>query len=67
MGPTEEPPAAGEPARHGLQQLIEERRAKAQRLRDSDAEDFPYEFPDVEPIERRARRVRAPADRRGDR
>ena len=52
MGPTEDPPAAGEPARHGLEQLIEERRAKAQRLRESGEEDFPYEFPDVEPIER---------------
>ncbi|HTY96089.1 MAG TPA: lysine--tRNA ligase [Solirubrobacteraceae bacterium] len=51
MGPTEEPPAAGEPARHGLEQLIEERRAKAQRLRESGEQDFPYEFPEVEPIE----------------
>ena len=52
MGATEQPPAAGEPGRHGLQELIEERRAKGQRLRESDAGSFPYEFPDVEPIER---------------
>ena len=52
MGASEQPPAAGEAGRHGLQELIEERRAKARRLRESDAQDFPYEFPDVEPIER---------------
>jgi lysyl-tRNA synthetase class 2 len=42
--------AAG--ARHGLQELIAERREKAQRLRasDTDGEDFPYSYPRVEPI-----------------
>jgi lysyl-tRNA synthetase class 2 len=35
---------------HGLLELIAERRAKAQRLRDDGAEIGPYAFPDVEPI-----------------
>jgi lysyl-tRNA synthetase class 2 len=39
-----------EPGRHGLQELIAERRAKAERLRESDASAFPYAFPDAEPI-----------------
>ncbi|HTQ68292.1 MAG TPA: lysine--tRNA ligase [Solirubrobacteraceae bacterium] len=51
MGASEQPPAAAEPGRHGLQELIQERRAKAQRLRESDPQDFPYEFPGAEPIE----------------
>ncbi len=37
-------------ARHGLAELIAERRAKADHLRESDATAFPYSFPDVEPI-----------------
>jgi lysyl-tRNA synthetase, class II len=37
-------------ARHGLPELIAERRAKAHRLRESDADAFPYSFPGVEPI-----------------
>jgi lysyl-tRNA synthetase, class II len=41
----------GESARHGLSELIAERRAKAQRLRESDPTAFPYSFPGVEPIE----------------
>jgi lysyl-tRNA synthetase, class II len=36
--------------RHGLEQLISERREKAQRLRQQDASAFPYAFADVEPI-----------------
>jgi lysyl-tRNA synthetase class 2 len=36
--------------RHGLPELIAERRAKAHRLRESDPEAFPYSFPGVEPI-----------------
>ncbi|MGH2832175.1 MAG: lysine--tRNA ligase [Solirubrobacteraceae bacterium] len=40
-----------QPDRHGLHELIAERRAKAQRLRQSDSSAFPYSFADVEPIE----------------
>jgi lysyl-tRNA synthetase class 2 len=36
--------------RHGLPELIAERRAKAQRLREADPAAFPYAFPDAEPI-----------------
>jgi lysyl-tRNA synthetase class 2 len=37
--------------RHGLEELIAERRAKAQRLRETAAEDdFPYSYAGVEPI-----------------
>jgi lysyl-tRNA synthetase, class II len=38
------------PSRHGLPELIAERRAKARRLRETDPEAFPYSYPDVEPI-----------------
>jgi lysyl-tRNA synthetase, class II len=39
-------------SRHGLPELIAERRAKGQRLRETaTAEDFPYAYPGVEPIE----------------
>ncbi|HEY3759327.1 MAG TPA: lysine--tRNA ligase [Solirubrobacteraceae bacterium] len=38
-------------ARHGLQELIAERRAKALALHETATEgDFPYSYPDVEPI-----------------
>ncbi|HUN79371.1 MAG TPA: lysine--tRNA ligase [Solirubrobacteraceae bacterium] len=66
MSPTDEPDAASGPAgeaapgrptpegsgpRHGLDELIGERRAKAQRLRESAREgDFPYSYPGAEPI-----------------
>ncbi len=40
----------GESRRHGLQELIAERRAKAERLRAADPEAFPHAFPGVEPI-----------------
>ncbi len=36
--------------RHGLNELIAERRAKAQRLKESDPEAFPYSYPTTEPI-----------------
>jgi lysyl-tRNA synthetase class 2 len=57
-GSAEEPRAAGgdehagaeQSSRHGLQELIAERRAKGQRLREADPSAFPYSFPDVEPI-----------------
>ena len=42
--------AAPSSTRHGLPELIAERRAKAQRLRESDATAFPYTFPGAEPI-----------------
>ncbi|HEV3320132.1 MAG TPA: lysine--tRNA ligase [Solirubrobacteraceae bacterium] len=42
--------SAPEGPRHGLPELIAERRAKAQRLRESDPEAFPYAFADAEPI-----------------
>jgi len=40
-----------EPGKHGLPELIAERRAKAERLRQSDPEAFPHSFKDAEPIE----------------
>ncbi len=40
----------GESARHGLDELIAERRAKAARVRAADAGSFPYAFADAEPI-----------------
>jgi lysyl-tRNA synthetase class 2 len=40
----------GAGARHGLEQLVSERREKARRLRREDASAFPYAFPGVEPI-----------------
>jgi lysyl-tRNA synthetase class 2 len=43
--------AEGEQGRHGLQELIAERRAKATRLRAGDPQAFPYSFAGVEPIE----------------
>jgi lysyl-tRNA synthetase, class II len=57
MGPTTPAAGGGSPAaedqggaRHGLNELIAERRAKGLRLKESDPEAFPYSFPDVEPI-----------------
>ncbi len=44
-------PESDSSARHGLNELIAERRAKAQRLRESDTSAFPHTFPDVEPID----------------
>jgi lysyl-tRNA synthetase class 2 len=43
-------PTSQEPGSHGLPELIAERRAKAQRLRETDPEAFPYTFPDAEPV-----------------
>jgi lysyl-tRNA synthetase class 2 len=39
-----------EPGRHGLVELIAERRAKGARLREADPSAFPYSFHGVEPI-----------------
>jgi lysyl-tRNA synthetase, class II len=55
MSASERDPGGTEPAgrgRHGLDELIAERRAKARRLRESDPGAFPYSFAGAEPIER---------------
>jgi lysyl-tRNA synthetase class 2 len=52
MSGSQEHPDSPEPGRHGLPELIAERRAKAQRLLQSDASSFPYSFAGAEPIER---------------
>jgi lysyl-tRNA synthetase class 2 len=51
MSGSEEGAADAGSSRHGLPELIAERRAKALRLRESDADAFPYAFSGVEPIE----------------
>jgi lysyl-tRNA synthetase class 2 len=43
-------PETDSSARHGLNELIAERRAKAHRLKESDPEAFPYSYPTTEPI-----------------
>ncbi len=43
-------PADTGTGRHGLAELIAERRAKALRLKESDPSAFPYAFPGVEPV-----------------
>jgi lysyl-tRNA synthetase class 2 len=50
MSGSEHSPTDGESRRHGLAELIAERRAKAERLREQDADAFPYAFPGAEPI-----------------
>jgi lysyl-tRNA synthetase, class II len=47
---SEEERPSGESSRHGLPELMAERRAKAERLRQADPEAFPYSFADAEPI-----------------
>ena len=47
----QEPEPETDSARHGLEELIAERRAKALRLKQSDPDAFPYSFPGVEPID----------------
>jgi lysyl-tRNA synthetase class 2 len=44
----EDPSPGGESSRHGIDELIAERRAKAQRLRAEDATAFPYSFTGAE-------------------
>src|SRR5271165_4051785 len=44
--------SADETGRHGLPELIAERRAKGEHLRSADPDSFPYAFPGTEPIER---------------
>ncbi len=53
MSGTDQPQSSQEPGdsgRHGLDELIAERRAKRERLRELDASAFPHSFPGVEPI-----------------
>jgi lysyl-tRNA synthetase, class II len=58
MSGTDQPgtdePGADQPerdnVRHGLNELIAERRAKGHRLREDDPQAFPYSFPNAEPI-----------------
>jgi lysyl-tRNA synthetase, class II len=50
MSANSEAPSPDESPRHGLPELMAERRAKAARLREADAESFPYAFKGVEPI-----------------
>jgi lysyl-tRNA synthetase class 2 len=49
MSGTDEPEIDN--GRHGLEELIAERRTKALRLREEDPDAFPYSFPNTEPIE----------------
>jgi lysyl-tRNA synthetase class 2 len=53
MSGTDEQPSpqdSGESSRHGLDELIAERRAKADRVREIDDSAFPYSFTGAEPI-----------------
>src|SRR5258708_2550111 len=50
MSDTANDPTPESSARHGLEQLIAERREKAARMRREDASAFPYTFAHVEPI-----------------
>jgi lysyl-tRNA synthetase, class II len=49
MSGADEAQAAGEAGRHGLQELIAERREKGRRLAEEEGA-FPYSFPGVEPL-----------------
>jgi lysyl-tRNA synthetase, class II len=49
MSGADEAQAAGEAGRHGLQELIAERREKGRRLAEEEGA-FPYSFPGVEPV-----------------
>jgi lysyl-tRNA synthetase class 2 len=50
MSAPEQPPSPGGSGPHGLAELIDERRAKALRLREQDPHAFPYAFHGAEPI-----------------
>ncbi len=50
MNDTTNDSTQSEPAKHGLPELIAERRAKRERLRAADPNAFPHAFPDVEPV-----------------
>src|SRR6478672_7662184 len=49
-GPDAERPAPDGSTKHGLAELIAERRAKGERLRESDPTAFPYTYEHLEPI-----------------
>ena len=49
--PSDRSDEPSEPSRHGLGELIAERRAKAARVREADAGAFPHAFAGVEPID----------------
>jgi lysyl-tRNA synthetase class 2 len=49
--PSDRSDEPGEPSRHGIGELIAERRAKAARVREADAGAFPHAFAGVEPID----------------
>jgi lysyl-tRNA synthetase class 2 len=49
-GTPDDASAGGESARHGLPELIAERRAKRERLRAADPNAFPHAFSGVEPV-----------------
>src|ERR1700730_1263619 len=50
MSGTDDEPASGASHRPGRPELIAERRAKAERLKEADGESFPYVFKGAEPI-----------------
>src|ERR1017187_4646842 len=50
MNDTPNDPPAAESTKHGLPELMAERRAKGERLRQLDGEAFPYTFKGAEPI-----------------
>ncbi len=49
--PSDRSDEPSEPSRHGIDELIAERRAKAERVREADAGAFPHAFAGVEPID----------------
>jgi lysyl-tRNA synthetase class 2 len=51
MSGTPDGGSSGESPKHGLPELIAERRAKRERLRAADPGAFPHAFPDVEPVD----------------
>jgi len=50
MSESEDAPSGGEPSRHGLQELIAERRAKRELIRRDDDTAYPYTFAGAEPV-----------------
>jgi lysyl-tRNA synthetase, class II len=50
MSGTPDGGSSGESPKHGLPELIAERRAKRERLRAADPQAFPHAFPGVEPV-----------------